>query len=519
MSDIMKHMISMGYTHRPLNRANLRRFRNMRYRYTPQLQLGTVSIKDIEFDLTSRHEITPVLMALQHLYVNCHETLEKILNLIEKDISKKPNSKTGRIGFNYREILILVSLRLGCNFNYDQLADTATYHILVRKMLMLPDWNKKPYRRSTIRDNISRLSPETIDEIGDLIIAEGHALCEDPLEMVRGDSYVMKKNIHYPTDANLIWDAARKIVDISKSISDFFGFPGRRQHDYHKRSTKSLLRNIGRISKSRKKGKKNALRSAYTELIRKADFLCRKAIGTIESISSPTSGLPLKIQDQLSDLHYFIAGADYVCELAERRIIEDEKIPNGDKVFSHFEPSTELINRGKRPDPIEFGHRVLIIQDSAGFIIHGGVLKNGFTDEKVIVDVMEMLQRRYDGRIRTATFDKGFWTPDNLSRLAEFIDHPVLPKKGKLGETDKPGEHSDSFKKARKWHSGVESAIHALGVGNGANLCRDEGDTGYLRYLAMAVLGRNLHNLGGILIEKERERLKEADPLSVLMAA
>ena len=490
----------------------------MRFRFTPQLQLGTESIKDIELDLTSRHEIMPVLMALQHLYVNCHDTLEKILDLIKKDISRITNSSTGCIGLNYWEILILVSLRLGCNFNYDQLADTATYHILVRKMLMLSDWDGKPYRRSTIQDNLSRLSPDTINEIRRLITAEGHALCKDPVQMVRGDSYVMKTNIHHPTDANLIWDAARKIVDISKSISDFFGFPGWRQHDYHKRSTKSLLRDIGRISKSRKKDKKDALHSAYLELIEKADFLCQKAIETVKMIPSPMHELPLKIQDQLSDLHYFIGGADYVCELAKRRIIEDEKIPNSDKVFSHFELSTELINRGKRPNPIEFGHRVLIIQDSAGFIIHGSVLKNGFTDEKVIVGVMKKLQQRYNGRICTATFDKGFWTPNNLVQLSKFINHPILPKKGNLGETDKVGEHSDSFRKARKWHSGVESAIHALGVGNGANLCRDKGDTGYRRYLAMATLGRNLHTLGRILIEKERERLKD-DPLSVLMAA
>jgi hypothetical protein len=74
---------------------------------------------------------------------------------------------------------------------------------------------------------------------------------------------------------------------------------------------------------------------------------------------------------------------------------------------------------------------VLTVEDNAGFILYGQQMGIGLTDEKVIVEVMQRLQARFNGGIRAASFDKGFWTPDNLKRLSEIIPLAVLPNKGK----------------------------------------------------------------------------------------
>jgi len=132
----------------------------------------------------------------------------------------------------------------------------------------------------------------------------------------------------------------------------------------------------------------------------------------------------------------------------------------------------------------------------------------GFTDEKVIVEVMKNLQERYDNQILAASFDKGFWTPTNLKQLSEIIPLVALPKKGRRSASDQQRETAREFGTIRKWHAGVESAIHALGH-NGLQLCRDKGPDNYERYIAMAALGRNLHTLGKILIDKERRKRKK----------
>ncbi|MBW1803541.1 MAG: hypothetical protein JRJ85_22785 [Deltaproteobacteria bacterium] len=116
-------------------------------------------------------------------------------------------------------------------------------------------------------------------------------------------------------------------------------------------------------------------------------------------------------------------------DLAKRRVLQGEKIPNPEKGFSLFEPDPELINRGKMPYPIEFSHRVLVVEDSAGFIVHFQVMGIGVTDEKVLVDVMKKLQERFNGNIYSAIFDRGFWTPNNLAELSEIVQVACLPKK------------------------------------------------------------------------------------------
>ncbi len=60
-----------------------------------------------------------------------------------------------------------------------------------------------------------------------------------------------------------------------------------------------------------------------------------------------------------------------------------------------------------------------------------------------------------------------------------------------------------NFRQARQRHAGVESAIGALQCGNGLQRCRDRSELGLERYVALAVLGRNLHTLGKLLIAQE----------------
>lgn len=511
------YAISIGYSQfsTAFNRSRRKYsevFHPMRHRFIIQIPLGAVAIKDIEFDLTSRHELVPILMALKHLYVHSKDTLDLILGLIDADMRCAENPNRGCIGMSHWENLVLASLRLGCNLDYDQLADLATNHRKIRQLLGLSNWDDKLYRRSTIHENLNQLAPDTLQAISDLIVQHGHQISRQPLKRVRADSFVVKKNIHHPTDSSLIVDGIRTVVNISRKIARKFDIAGWRKHGYLKHRAKQTLRKLTVIARSRKADKDLRMKAAYRDLLEQAEQVIAKAGATITDIHLLAANyafeIPDKWQNYLSELQYYIGGTEYVCELSRRRVIEGETIINQEKVFSLFEPDTELINRGKRPLPIEFGHRVLIVEDNAGFIIHSQQMDIGFTDEKVIVEVMKDLQARYDNQILAASFDKGFWTPTNLKQLSEIIPLVVLPKKGKRSAADQQRETSREFGTIRKWHAGVESAIHALGH-NGMALCRDKGPANYERYIAMAALGRNLLTLGKILIDKERRKRKK----------
>jgi len=474
------------------------------------MSIGAISISEIEFNIHCRHEIIPILMALQHLYVQRKSVTRKICDMIQADLLKGRSRKRGCVGLSGWEALVLASVRLGCNLDYDQLSDLADNHTNLRKMLGLGCYDLKRYPRTTSNDNLTSLSPETIEAISAIIVAQGHRFRPRALDKIRGDSFVVAKNIHYPTDCNVLFDGMRKSIQLSTTIAQDHGISGWRQHAHLLKKAKRTRRKIEKIARSKRKDKEVELKKSYQKLINQAENIVERSLDTIHAYQSikKRGGVQTTVfyDKIISELYYFIAGTEYVSKLARRRVLNGESIANPDKVFSLFEPDTELINRGKRPTPIEFGHRVLVMQDSAGFILHCQMMDMGFTDEKVLIAVMQKLQLRFNGKIGAASFDKGFWTPDNLKGLSDIVELAVLPKKGKRSKRDAEREGSKQFGKIRKWHSGIESAIHALGSGNGLTVCRDKS---YKRYIALGMLGRNLHNLGTILIEKERKRRQQ----------
>jgi hypothetical protein len=72
-------------------------------------------------------------------------------------------------------------------------------------------------------------------------------------------------------------------------------------------------------------------------------------------------------------------------------------------------------------------------------------------------------------------------------------------------------EQAEAFVKARRTHSAVESAINGLEV-HGLNVCTDHGITGFKRYVALAVLARNIHRIGEILWQRNKKREQRKSP-------
>ena len=87
------------------------------------------------------------------------------------------------------------------------------------------------------------------------------------------------------------------------------------------------------------------------------------------------------------------------------------------------------------------------------------------------------------------------------------MDCVVLPKKGRLSAKDKQIEHSEEFVESRRKHSAVESSINAL-ENHGLDRCLDHGLDGFRRYVALAVLARNIQILGQLIQQKELKRQK-----------
>jgi IS5 family transposase len=479
----------------------------------PQERLDCLPITLVKLNLNCRDEIIPILRALQHVYGDGLLRRE-LLALVGKDVNQSTSRKHGRRGLNYWEVTVLAATRLGCNLDYDKLQDLAENHRSLQQIMGIGAWQAEEvdfdWRR--IEDNLLKLRPETLKKINDLVVRAGHELEPKAIASVRGDTFVVETNIHYPTESTLIGDGLRKIVGLAAELAAEHSLGGWRQHEHLLGNVRKLVREIGRTARAKSQGA-DRLKPGYQKLLELAEGLLTRARDLLGALAFAVESAALTVEQLQSAvapatregllLHYVSLTAK-VCDNARRRVLEGEQLANEEKIFSIFEPHTELIKRGKQPVPIQFGHNVLVVEDSVGFIVEYRVVENGVLDQDLVVPVMRELQHRFKGKIQSASFDRAFHTPDNQQALGEIVRTPCIASKGQEKGRQQQKEGTVAFRKARQNHPGVESAIGALQAGNGQKRCRDRSKRGYERYVALGVLGRNLQTLGKLLLAKDK---------------
>ena len=145
------------------------------------------------------------------------------------------------------------------------------------------------------------------------------------------------------------------------------------------------------------------------------------------------------------------------------------------------------------------------MEDRNRFILHHHVMEET-TDDQVAVSMVDETKKKFP-MLRAVSMDKGFHSLNNQKELKDRLECAVLPKKGRLSKADKERESDSEFSHLRKQHSAVESAINALEV-HGLDKCPDHGIDGFKRYVALAVVARNIHRLGAVLRQQEEEKEK-----------
>ena len=479
-----------------------------------QMKIGQVPIGKIQFDLRSRDEIPKILIGLQQLY--CNEGIrEKVFQELIKLVAPEdvdPNN--GRPGMDLWRVLVLGTVRLSCNWDYDKLTEIANNHKTLRLMLGHSDFgDESRYALQTLKDNVSLFTPEALDRINQIVVEHGHELIGKKTEeglKASCDSFVVETDVHYPTDINLLFDAIRKMIAVIMTLCGQLELGGWRQGSHHIRKVKKLFRKAQKLKRSTakdsdKKAKRDQLiikaHVAYLEL---AQSLVERARETIEGICIRESSIEVKIEA----IKGYIVHAERQIDQINRRVVKGETIAHHEKVFSIFEEHTEWISKGKAGVAQELGVKVCIVRDQFGFILHHWVMEQE-TDEKIAVAIIRETKERFE-RLSSCSFDKGFHSPENQKELAEILDKVILPRKGKLSAINKEIEQSEEFKRVRQKHSAVESSINAL-ENHGLDRCLDHGLHGFKRYIALAVLARNIQITGHIHQQKELKRRQRAE--------
>jgi len=199
------------------------------------------------------------------------------------------------------------------------------------------------------------------------------------------------------------------------------------------------------------------------------------------------------VESVISQIEYFRSLGIKVVDQARRRVFDGEKVSNEEKVFSIFEPHTELLKRGKAGKPIEFGHMVSIQQVEGKFVTDYGVFRKRPVDYSLINPALKNHRRLFDRNPTEFSADKSFYeSMSRIDELEEEIEVVSIAKKGRRTESETARETNPLFKLGQQFRAGIEGSISFLKRALGMGRCLNRGWNNYKATVGATVFTHNL---------------------------
>lgn len=471
-----------------------------------QQRIDLVPLMSVHLNPRSRDETVKLIRGLQAVYSDA-EARAAILGLIRRDVLEGVRDDVGRPGMDLWSIFVLLCCREALRLDYDRLEDLVENHRLIRAAMGIGDWHAKHhFDWMQIWRNVRKVRAETVADINRRVVQLGHQLSPSAPSSVRVDSFVMQTNVHHPSDIRQVADGLRVVLRHATRLAEIIGSTLLRQHVHLERRANALVLTASRASASRHRNREERLAQSVAELCDFADERCTQALRLSDQFRANEKSLDTVAATMAAGEHemllYYVCALATCAHVARERLALGHEVALSDRLFSIFEAHTELIYRGKARAAVEFGHRILVAEDSAGFIIAAEVMTNGQQDRDAAIPLVERLKAEH-AALEHVSFDRGFHSPENARRLAEILPGVCLPNSGEKALAEQTANASASWTWQRRHHPGIEAAIGSLQDNRGCRRCPDKGRDGYARFLQTAVLANNLITLGRLLWAKD----------------
>jgi len=300
-------------------------------------------------------------------------------------------------------------------------------------------------------------------------------------KVIRTDTTVMESNIHYPTDASLLWDTWRVAARLLKRAREIS--PESVPHRFHTRKVKKLYLNITRYSKSKSAKRQQQVRGWFRTLIERVEWIVAIAADFCEQFRSSPN---LELAAVALELRSFLPAMKQVADVARRVQVASERVPANEKVFSIFEPHSELIMRGRREKPVEFGHKVLLCETAEKFITDYEVYEHQEADNQLTEPVIRRHEKLFGERPVVLAADKGFCPEKSkFEELAKLVTNLAIPRRMQ-DFMDKVLRHCQAFR------AGIEGTISGLKRAFRWFRCYFRGFNGFARNVGLGVFCHNL---------------------------
>ena len=199
------------------------------------------------------------------------------------------------------------------------------------------------------------------------------------------------------------------------------------------------------------------------------------------------------------ELDTFVPRVQQVMRQARARIFGGDTHV-AQKLLSLFEPSTEVIRKGKASKPTEFGKMVKLQEAEQQIITDYVVYAQRPSDADLLMPALDVQVQRLGRVPRLLAGDAGFYSSANEAAAhAKGVTRVCIPNRSTKSPERKREQRKRWFKNGQKWRTGCEGRISVVKRRHGLNRCRYKGDDGMKRWVGLAVISDNLINIGRVL--------------------
>jgi IS5 family transposase len=425
---------------------------------------------------------------------------ETIVVIVYEALAKRhPNSRRrGRRGRPADVVLRLLTLKHIKNWSYEKLEREVRANLVYRDFTRVGG-DKMPDAKTMGRWGVA-LGPQVVVQIHErmVVVAKEKGVVKG--RKMRVDTTVVETNIHYPTDSSLLGDGVRVLTRIMKKVTAIAGAVGTTLRD-RSRSVKRRVLDIARAARSKAKPGRDKLNRAYGQLLNSTSRVVGQAKRFAQDIAAGVKragslSKQLALEGMRAEIEQMVPLIRQVMKQTRDRILRGNTRSEG-KLLSLFEPSTEIIRKGKAGKPNEFGKMVKLQEAENQIIIGYEVYDRRPADSDLLVAAIDT-HHTLLGRVpRLVAADAAFYSAKNeAAAKAKGVKRVCIPNRSTKSPERKREQKKRWFRNGQKWRTGCEGRISVAKRRHGLDRCLYKGEAGMHRWVGLGVIADNLINIG-----------------------
>ena len=460
-----------------------------------------------DFELQSQGVVLEATLQALAEFLDAHDEL---VTLVHDDLVrglKRP--RTGRDGVTAAQVLRAFVLQRVKAWDLRELCERIADGYTLRLFTTF-DAERVP-KHDAFHRAFCRLTPATVRALNDAVVHAAVGLGLEDGAQLRVDTTVVETDIHWPMDNTLLWDAVRVLTRLVKRLGEHVPSTRRGCAD-HTRRARRRMQEISRLTPAQRPRQQ---KRKYRDLLGVTDGVVATARAAVATARAAPPGDPRAaalVTGLSGEIEHFCGLADRVIVQTRRRVLGGEQLPVHEKIFSIFEPHTDLIKRAKVKTAVEFGHKVFLAESRHGLITDYRVLDGNPVDAVHVPPSLAQHQATF-GRVPTLyAADRGFYTPANVEAVtAAGVGTECVPQRGgRKTEERTAHEKSRAFKQGQRFRAGIEGRISVLLRGRGMRRCLLEGRGRFEVFVGAAVLANNLLRIADLMSRRAARRRRAA---------